>query len=311
MPYFSTTLNKSHWLTDSIISKDKLKWILLVTLSCIWGSSFILIKKGLEHFSYLHAASIRLCSAGMILLPFALTQIKLIPSKKRKFVAFSGLLAMFIPAYLFCFAQQYVNSSLAGIMNALTPTFTFLISLLLFKTRYATLQFFGLVIGLIGSIYLTLITKGNALTFNPYAWMIVVATFCYGLNINIVKHYLHGVKPWAVSTCSVAFAGICAGIFVLIPTAKSFSIQSDSIYSFLALVLLGLLGTATAIILHNELIKISSAIFASANTYLIPIVAIAWGLLDSEVITLYHLIGVAIIMIAIICIRAQPKFIVK
>ncbi len=285
---------------------EKLKWILLISLSCIWGSSFILIKKGLEGFGYVQAATIRLCSAGLILLPFAISQFKFIPKEKRKFLLLTSLSAMFIPAYLFCFAQQHLSSAVAGIMNSLTPTFTFLISLLFFKNKYNYLQYAGLLLGLAGSVYLSALGNSGNFKINTYAFIIVLATVFYGLNINIVKQFLQGIKPWAVSTCSVSLAGLCAFVFVFLPDIDAYHINTENLKSLVALVVLGLLSTALAIIIHNELIRMSSALFASANTYFIPIVAIAWGITDGESITVFHLIGVIIIITAIILIRAQP-----
>lgn len=288
-------------------NSEHLKWVLLVLLSCIWGSSFILIKIGLQGFDYVQAATIRLCAAGFILTPFALQQLKYIPKEKRKYILITSMTAMFVPAYLFCFAQQHISSAVAGIMNSLTPTFTFLISLYFFKTKYSFLQYIGLVLGLAGSIYLSTLSNAGSFGINPYAVVIVIATVFYGININIVKQYLKGVKPWAVSTCSVSFAGWCAFVFAFIPFSNSYQITDQNINSFISLVFLGLLSTALAIIIHNELIHISSALFASSNTYLIPIVAIVWGILDGEQVSNFHLIGVMIIIAAILLIRFQPR----
>lgn len=284
-------------------SHERLKWFLLILLGCIWGSSFILIKKGLQHYSSLQAATIRLTTAAVVLLPFAISQFKYIPKNKRKYIGVTGMVAMFIPAYLFCFAQMHISSSLAGIANSLTPTFTFLISMLIFKNRYSPIQLMGLLVGLCGSVYLSFMSTSGKIELNPYVLMVIVATICYGVNINVVKEYLHGVKSWAVSTCSISFAGLSAIVFVLIPNFKSYIVTQESLGSFLALVLLGLLGTALAIILFNELIKIASPLFASSNTYIIPIVAIIWGILFGETISIHHIIGMALLLISILCIR--------
>lgn len=294
-------------MQKSFTNTENLKWVLLVALSCIWGSSFILIKKGLQGFDYIQAATIRLCTAGLILTPFAIRQIKYIPKEKRKYILITSMTAMFIPAYLFCFAQQHISSAIAGIMNSLTPTFTFLISLYFFKTKYSYFQYTGLVLGLAGSIYLSTLNNSGNFGINPYAVVIVIATVCYGININVVKQYLKGVKPWAVSTCSVAFAGWCAFVFAFIPFSTSYHITGQNINPFISLVFLGLLSTALAIIIHNELINISSALFASSNTYLIPIVAIIWGIIDGEFVSNLHLLGVMLIIAAIILLRFQPK----
>lgn len=294
-------------MPNPIKAQERLKWILLIALSCIWGSSFILIKKGLEGFDYVQAATIRLCSAGLIVLPFAIGEIKIIPRNKRKYILITSMSAMFIPAYLFCFAQQYISSSIAGILNSLTPTFTFLISFLFYKTKYSHLQYIGLLLGLVGSVYLSSLNNSGGFDINHHAIMIVLATVFYGININIVKQYLQGIKPWAVSTCSVAFAGICAFVFAFLPNVTSYNINEQNINSFISLVVLGLLSTALAIIIHNELIRMSSALFASANTYLIPVVAIIWGITDGESISPFHLLGVLLIIGAIVLIRTQPK----
>ena len=109
-----------------------IKWSLLIILSLIWGSSFILIKKGLTGYGYFEAATIRMLSAGTAMVPFGLQNFKKIPAGKTKYVILSGAIGMFFPAYLFCLAQEHIPSAVAGVLNALTPVFTFLISLFLF-----------------------------------------------------------------------------------------------------------------------------------------------------------------------------------
>jgi drug/metabolite transporter (DMT)-like permease len=288
------------------LSSLPLRWILLILLSLIWGSSFILIKKGLEHFGYIQAATIRLMTGGLTLLPFALFQFRKISKSNWRYVALSGFLAMFLPAYLFCFAQQYIPSSVAGILNALTPTFTFMIAVLWFKNRYSSNQILGLIIGLGASIYLSMLTSKSGWSINGHVLLVILATICYGININIVKNHLSNVPALAVSTCSVVFAGFLAMTIFFLPNIKSFAITPEAYASLYALMGLGLLGTAIAIILHNYLISISSALFASANTYFIPVVAIGWGLIFGEQLSIYHLFGIAGIFLAIILIRKQP-----
>ncbi len=288
------------------LSSLPIRWILLILLSLIWGSSFILIKKGLEHFGYIQAATIRLMTGGLALLPFALFQFKKIPRSKWRYVALSGFLAMFLPAYLFCFAQQYIPSSVAGILNALTPTFTFMIAVLWYKTSYSSNQIIGLILGLGASIYLSMLASKSGWAINGHVLLVILATICYGININLVKNHLAKVPALAVSTCSVVFASFLATTIFFLPDIKSFAFSTEACTSLYALMGLGLLGTAIAIILHNYLISISSALFASANTYFIPVVAIAWGLVFGEKLSINHLFGVAGIFLAIILIRKQP-----
>ncbi|MEP7320776.1 MAG: DMT family transporter [Saprospiraceae bacterium] len=284
-----------------------LRWILLILLSLIWGSSFILIKKGLEHYGFIQAATIRLMTAGLSLLPLAFFQFKKIPGHKLKYVCLTGFFAMFLPAYLFCFAQQHIQSSVAGILNALTPTWTLLIAIFWFKNKFAFLQIIGLVLGLASSFYLSMLSSRTGWSINAYALLVVLATVCYGLNINLVKNHLSVVSPIAVSVCSVVFAGLMAMLIFFLPNINSFRIAPEHYSSLYALMLLGLIGSALAIIIHNYLISISTPLFASANTYFIPMVAIGWGVLAGEKLNFYHVIGMAGLMLSVGLIRKQKN----
>jgi drug/metabolite transporter (DMT)-like permease len=284
-----------------------IRWILLILLALIWGSSFILIKKGLEHYGFIQAATIRLMTAGIALSPLAWFQFKNIPGHKLIYVGLTGFFAMFLPAYLFCFAQQHIQSSIAGILNALTPTWTLLIAIFWFKNKFSIIQIIGLALGLVSSVYLSMLSSRSGWSLNGYALLVVLATVCYGLNINLVKNHLSVVPALAVSACSVVFAGLMAMLIFFLPNINSFSIAPEHYSSLYALMILGLIGSALAIILHNYLISISTPLFASANTYFIPIVAMGWGIMAGEKLSIYHLIGVTGLMVSVGLIRKQSN----
>lgn len=279
------------------------KWLILALLSLIWGSSFILIKKGLTGFGYVEAASIRLMAGATVFLPVALTQYKKIPRDSWPFVVLITFVGMFIPAFLFCFAQQHVQSAVAGIMNALTPIFAFVFSVFLYKNGFKPKQFGALLLGLACAVLLVVERSDSAFSLNLYAGLIVLATICYGLNINLVKHHLSGVPSLALSSVSVVIGGGLAFLFIFLPRHEHYALTEQRWMPFAALVALGVLSTALAQVFFYKLIKDTSVIFASTTTYLMPIVAVAWGLLDGEVFRLAHALSIAGILTAVVLVR--------
>lgn len=284
------------------------KWFYLISLSIIWGSSYILIKKGLEGFGFMQAATVRLLAAGLMFLPLGFYHFRKIPLKKFPLIMLSGLLAMFIPSYLFSISQQHVQSSLAGILVAMTPSFTLLFSIIFFKKTYSKIQITGLVLGLVCSILLSFMSSpGLGLSINTYVWLIMLSTIGYGLNINLVKHFLGNVPAQHMSSVSVSLCGLLAFGFVFIPQRSEFHFTQNNVGPLLALLALGIFGTALAQLIHNKLILISSPLFASAVTYLIPVIAIIWGLVDNEPLTLLHFISCIGILISVYMIRSEIK----
>lgn len=278
-------------------------WLILLLLSLVWGSSFILIKKGLSGFGFMEAASIRLMAAGTVFLPFGIYHFGKIPREKWRFVVLVTFVGMFIPAFLFCLAQQHVQSAVAGILNALTPVFTFLFSIFLFKKVYKINHVAGLLLGLVCAVILVVERSDAAFTLNIYAGLIVLATVCYGLNINLVKNYLNDVSSVALSTVSVSIGGLLAFVFIFLPNHQNYEMTEERWMPLTALVILGIMGTALAQLFFYKLIKDTSPIFASSTTYIMPVVAVMWGLLDGEVFHLEHALSIAGILTAVVLIR--------
>lgn len=282
-----------------------INWLILLLLSLVWGSSFILIKKGLTGFGFVEAASIRLMAGGAVFLPFGIYQFSKIPRDRWPHVVLITFVGMFIPAFLFCLAQQHVLSAVAGILNALTPVFTFLFSIFLFKKVYKINHVAGLLLGLVCAVLLVIERSDAAFTLNIYAGLIIVATVCYGLNINLVKNYLNEVSSLALSTVSVSLGGLLAFLFIFLPRHQNYTMTEERWMPLAALVVLGVMSTALAQLFFYKLIKTSSPIFASSTTYIMPVVAVMWGLLDGEVFHLEHALSIAGILTAVVLIRKE------
>jgi drug/metabolite transporter (DMT)-like permease len=292
-------------LTYRAVQNDAslLKWVYLLLLSLIWGSSFILIKKGLTGFGYFEAATIRLMSAGLIFLPFGIGNFKKIPREKLGFVALTALLGMFLPAYLFCMAQVKVQSAVAAMLNGLTPVFTFVFSILIFKIAYKANQIIGLLLGLVCAILLAVERSNSAITFNLHAGLIILATLFYGYNINMIKQRLSDIPAFVMSTVTVSFAGLLAFFVAFLPNLSNYHPSQIQWMPLVALMTLGIFGTAIAQLFQYKLIKETSALFASSTTYIIPVVAVCWGMVDGEQFHLIHALSVAGILAAVVLIR--------
>jgi len=281
----------------------------LIILSVIWGSSFILIKRGLELFSPLEVGSLRIFFVFIILLPFAISRLKYITKANWKIFAFTGLVSNLIPSILFALAQTKIDSSLTGILNALTPLFTVIIAVNFFKYKINFRQISGIVIGLAGTVLLSFINSSGGLgNLNSYLWLIVLATICYALNLNFLKYSLSGIDSLTITSVALFFSGPVS--LMLMPFTDFFSEISFSyeyLFALFCIALLGIFGTAIALILYTRLIMISSTLFSSSVTYLVPIVAVIWGYLDDEQLFPLHFAGMALILVGIYFINKSEK----
>lgn len=272
--------------------------IILVLLAIIWGSSFILIKKGLESFDPVQVGTIRIMFACLVLLPIAFKHAKHhFKQDWKKFLAV-GLIGNFTPAILFSYAETGISSSLAGILNGLTPIFTLIIGALAFATNINRWQIIGLAIGFAGSVALSFIGAGGGLgSFNHFAVTVIFATLLYGISINLIKKFFQNMPTPILTSLIFLSVGPIATIYLLttdfIPTVIN---KPESWSSLFYIFLLGAVGTSFALVLFNKLIQQTTAVFASTVTYLIPIIAVAWGLLDGEILYPIHFIGMAMII---------------
>lgn len=275
-----------------------INWVLFVLLSLIWGSSFILMKKGTEHLTGWQIGSLRILSAGLVFLPFAIYFITKIPLRKLPLVLLSGMLGNLFPAFLFALAiEKEENSSLAGILNSLTPLFVVVIAIVFFKVRLPYKKVAGVLVGFAGLVILSLSKGETTLEGQGFLLLILVATFFYGLNVNLITQYLRGINAVHLTAVSLALVGIPAAIvawsqnvFVIVQNDPSAQ------FSVLAVVTLGVVGTGVATALYYLLIKRAGGLFASLVTYAIPFVSILWGFLDHEAVALAEIGGLAVIL---------------
>jgi len=275
----------------------QLKWLLLAALAMIWGSSFILIKRGLVGLTPFQVGSLRMLFALSFLLLVGFRSLTQIPLGKWKYIALTAFTGTFVPAFLFAVAQSEIDSSISAILNSLTPLNALILGVTFFGLAFQRSQFIGVMIGLVGS--LILILSGAA--HNPhqdywYALFVVVATFCYALNVNFIKKYLSDVNPLAITTGN--FVVLAVPAFIIL-TATGFFSQLQAVkvqHSVLFVGILGIIGTGIANMLYFKLIQMTSPVFAASSAYLFPVVAIFWGLLDGEVLSLVQVLGGVIIL---------------
>ena len=273
-------------------------WIILGVLALTWGSSFILIKQGLVAFTPYQVGALRLCFAGGVLAIWGIPNLlKNIPKKKIPYVALAGFTGNFVPMFLFPIAQTRVSSSMAGILDSLVPLFILLFGAMFFQLRGTKNQVLGAIIGFVGAVILI---GGDGLTGENSFWhcmIIVLATALYGLNSLILTKYLNDVPSFQLSS-SLFTIWLPPSILILLfsgfPSVfEGTSIQWESL-GFIAI--LGLVGTATAMILFYKLIQETGSIFASMVTYLMPVVSVFWGFLVGEKITWLHIVGFLLIL---------------
>ena len=287
------------------------KWGTLVILSLIWGSSYILIKKGLTGLTPIQLGSLRVIVTTIIIAPIGYQKIKHIPRQKMKWVALSAFVGSFFPAYLFAFAETEISSSITAVMVSLTPLFTLLISVFVFGEELLKKQVFGVLIGFTGIIVL-INNELFASSFNIlYIMFIVLAAFCYAINANVLKYKLSNIPALGIVFMSFLFMFIPAFIILCFSDFPFSDFTSDPliIESIIYIVILALFGTAIAKVLYIKLLAISTPVFSVSTTYLMPVVAIFWGLLDGEEFKLTQFIGTAIILLGVYLVtkKKAPK----
>lgn len=277
--------------------KSLFSWVLLLVLALIWGSSFILIKKGLTVFSAAEVGALRIFSAALFSIPIAVSFLRELRKRQLWLLLFIGFLGSFIPAFLFAFAETAISSSLTGILNALTPLCVLIAGAVFFRQHITIKSSIGLAIGFAGTLLLILSGNGRVGDINYYALLVVLAALCYGFNLNIIKEYLSDVSPMAITSVSLLFVGPLSLIYLLFFSDFTANVVEVGVgWPLIAIILLGVVGTTAALVLFNKLVQMQSAVFASLVTYLIPVVAVFWGLLDGENITLLHFLGMAAIL---------------
>ncbi len=279
-----------------------LKWIYLIILSIIWGSSFILIKKGLVGLTPLQLGALRIIFSTIVLLLAGWKSIKSIKKEQWKWILITAILGTGLPVFLFAYAETEIDSAVTGILNSSVPLLAFIFGIFLFGARFNKRQFLGVLIGLIGAAALILI--GTQIHQNQnywYASLIIFAASLYALNVNIIKKHLQDVSAMGIATGNFFFLIIPAIIiliksdFFALPITTDTTLQTSMGY----IAVLAIFGTAAAKVMFNKLVQISNAVFASSVTYLMPVISVLWGILDGETFTPLQFIATATIILGV------------
>lgn len=277
------------------------KWYLLFFLGTVWGSSFLLMKLGLRGLNSIQMGSLRILFAAAFLITIGFKQLPKIPIHKWKYIAVTALFGTFLPVYLFAVALSKIDSSVSSILNSLTPLMTLIVGMLVFKLDTQRRQIFGVLIGFLGCVLLVLFGDGENTTQNYYyALLILLASLFYGINVNLIKKYLSDLKPLTISAGNFTIMIIPALIVLFasgfVEIANQEIVQNSLIY----IAILGVIGTGLSNILFFKLIQLSSPVFASSVTYIIPVVAIFLGyFIMNETLNLIQGIGALIVLIGV------------
>lgn len=295
-------MNSEHRSIHFNMKNNKyLAWLLLSILTLIWGSAFYLIVIGNRAFSGYEVGAYRIFVGFLILIPLSIRTYKNVPKKDWSLLLFCGVLGSLFPAILFSLAEKSLSSSTAGILSSLTPMFTFLIGLVLFKAEGKLMKFVGVVVGFSGAVFLAINTgEGSVSLFKKETLYIVVATFCYGLNLNILKHKFKHLSGLTIASNSLVFVGMIALGMLTYSGFWQKAFLPENRTPLLAITTLGALATGLAIVLFNQLVKVASALFSSSITYLIPLVASAIGyFIGGESIGYAHFVSTGVILIGV------------
>ena len=261
--------------------------LILCILGLIWGSSFILMKKALTTYTPIEITLYRIFVVFLVFFPLGIKSFFKIQKKTGYILLLSAIIGSVIPYFLFIKAQTKIDSSLNGILNSITPLFTLLFGVILFKQKTNFRAVIGVVVGLIGATSLIFLSaSGNIFSSSIlYALFPVLGSACYALNINIIKTYLQDIPALKITSWSFIFIGPIAGLLLFFETdfTNNLTDNDPNYLNFICINILGILGSGLAFWVFNLLIKETSSVFASSVTYLIPIVAIFWGVIDGEV----------------------------
>jgi drug/metabolite transporter (DMT)-like permease len=292
------------------MNQQQLKWVYLVSLSLVWGSSFILIKKGLLGLSPLQLGAFRTFLAGIFLLLIGFKSLKKIKREQWKWITVSAFLGTFFPAFFFAFAEVEIDSAIVSILNSTVPILSIIMGYLIFSVSSTKNQVIGVFVGLLGSILL--IGSGASLNSGQNYWYALLplgATTMYAINVHIIKRYLQDISALSITTgcfSILMIPSIAVLFFADFFSAETFSNpRTQTAIGYIAI--LAIVGTGIAKILFNRLVQISNPVFSTSVTYLIPVVALSWGILDGEKFGLLQILSGVVIMLGVYLANKKRK----
>lgn len=293
----------------------KLKYIYLVILSLIWGSSFILIKKALGEengelvLQPLQLGALRTMISGAILISIGWKSFAATRRKDWPWLALSGLLGTFFPAFLFAYAQTEIDSAISAILNSTVPLITLIMGAIIFGISFSRNQLIGVIIGLTGAVGLVLAGMESHPEQNYlFAGLILIACACYASNVNIIKRYLQNIKPLAIATGNFVFIVPLATIVFFSADGASIDFESSAVQeSFMYIITLCIFGTVAAKVMFNKLVQMTSPVFASSVTYLMPVIGLTWGVLDGELFNIWQVVATGVIIFAVVLVTGEKR----
>ncbi len=291
------------------MSESSKKWSYLILLSLIWGTSFILIKRGLDGFNPVQLGSVRIVMAALVVMSIGFKTIKEVSKKDLYWISIAAFLGTFFPPFLFALTQTQLDSGITSVFNTLTPLNTLVVGVLAFGSIISKRQIVGVVIGLLGSI--ALILAGENLDPDKaywYAIFVFISSLGYAFNINILKTHLTHLRPLTITT--VSFMVVLLPALGVLIWSGFFSLMSSEQAPFESLgyiFLLAVFGTAMAKLYFNKLIQVSSPVFSASVTYTIPVVAVLWGLWDGEVISPIQFLGAIVVIFGVYLSNKKEK----
>ncbi len=284
-----------------------MNWVILVALALTWGSSFILMKRGLEVFSSDQVAALRIFIAFLFLSPLLFKHIKKSLLKHWKGYVGMGVIGNLVPAFLFTKAETGISSSLTGALNSLTPLFTLLVGVILYREKTGWVNVLGIIIGFVGATGLAMVGKESGMDDELlFIFYVVLATVCYALSVNIIKKHLSEVDSLTATVWALMFIGPVAGCYLFSTNFTEKLVNQPDAWSSLGYTsILAIFGTALSVIVFNTLIKNTNALFASSVTYLIPIVAMGWGIFDNEAVSILHFAWIGLILLGVYLVNKE------
>lgn len=270
-----------------------LDWGLFVSLSLIWGASFLFMAIGLDAFHPGLVTWLRVGFGALVMALLPRTHRRKIDPSDRPRVAVLGLIWIAFPLTLFPIAQQWIDSAVAGMLNGAMPIFTALLATLLLRTLPGRSQMVGLVIGFAGMIAIALPSAGTGTSAAIGVVMVITATLCYAFAVNMVPPLQQYYGSLVVMARAQWFAAILVtpyGIYGL--TQSTFAWPS-----FLAMLAVGVLGTGLAFVLMGTLTGRVGATRSAFITYVIPVVALVLGVVfRDEVVAPLAVLGVVLVI---------------
>lgn len=287
-------------------------WGIFFLLVSVWGSSFILMKRGIETFTPDQVGALRIAIALLFTLLYGAKHLLRFPWKDGWSLLVVGLLGNGIPYILLPMAVAHIPSGVVGITNALTPLFTLLVGLLFFQRSMRRMQAIGVLVGFLGAVLLinplSETAEGSLLDAWPYLLMAAVSTLCYGISVNFIGHKLSHMGPIPMTMWAFVIAGVPAiGWLAATDFTQRLTTLPGAWESFAFVAFMGIVGTSVAITLFNHLINLTSPLFATSTTYVVPVVALLWGLMDGEELGLHHAFGLLTILLGVFLVNKKPR----